>query len=128
MKFCRCDINSARSRIRELSLSNPFLSPAKIIIEAQQTFKPETLQALPREDILKCAVKKYRQPTDVKEAKTRGDIQLTSLQTKTTSGERFLLRDSQDDNRKLIFASDELLKVYKCKYNLHSLFNMQMST
>lgn len=109
--FTRCDVMQARNHIKDYSIANPFVPPSKVILETQHLYKPESLHALPREDVLKTAKRQYRKPLGAREPTTRLEIMLDEIEMSPTERLRFLYHDSQDEKRILIFASDEQLKV-----------------
>ena len=73
----------ARERIREDSIRQAFVPPARILLDIQQEFKPDVMAGLPRADVIYTYIKRYRRPVGNKEPTDRSQIRLTYNQTHT---------------------------------------------
>lgn len=69
------------------------------MLEVDQKILSITLQVLPSYHTKSQYILYARRATGMKEAATRGDIQLTEGQKLTASGQQFLFHDSENDQR-----------------------------
>jgi hypothetical protein len=95
--------------LKELALETTDL-PCQIISKVTADLPPEVFPYLPKPSSMVRGLRKIRQPKGIKQPKCRLDIDTKRYQ-KDKSGNQFLLHDSQDEKRTLIFATENNLKV-----------------
>lgn len=96
-----------RSEIKQRAITTT-IAPAKLVSEVYSQHPSEILQALGSPRQCKRTIARLRQPAGIKEPLTRNDICIEGLEV---DGEPFLLADSSDERRILVFSTSRNIQV-----------------
>ena len=77
--------------LKQMSIQHPFMAPSKLINEVKCKYSKEVCQALPENANLSRSIRKWRQPLDVTEPKTRAEINMSEDQKQDKEGNNFFI-------------------------------------
>jgi len=102
----------AVGKAKELARSDPLLTSTEVIIKTTAELPLATQHVLPKESLLKRLIQKNRASRYMfKDPKLLVDLKIPEIFRKTRRGQKFLMYDSEDFRKMLMFTTDWNIEV-----------------
>ena len=115
----RYEVEIARAKIKKMAIDNNFTPPCHIISSIKESITESSVPSMSTDASMSRNISRWR-GEGKSQPKSRVEIDLTEEQKLDKRGKkRFLLSDSSDERRILIFATDDNILVQTIKKSIH---------